>query len=70
MTARESSRREDRLIFQAVLTIPDLPAGKGTHYAFPGYVRLTERVSAVGKLQFELPLPSRTGCLLTLVSLP
>lgn len=36
--------------------IPDLPAGKGTCSAFPGYLRLTELVLAVGKLQLELPL--------------
>lgn len=58
MTARDSSRREDRLIFQAVLGIPDLQAGKGTHCAFP-VVRLTELLLAVGKPQLECPLPFR-----------
>jgi hypothetical protein len=36
--------------------IPDLLAEKVTHCAFPGYFRVTELVSAVGKLQFGLPL--------------
>lgn len=62
---RETWRRWDRLILQAVLLIPALLAEKVTR-AFPGYFRVTGLVSAVGKLQFELPLPFRA----TLVSLP
>lgn len=39
--------------------IADLPSGKRTRSAFPGYFRLTELVLAVGKLQLKLPFPFR-----------
>lgn len=37
--------------------IPDLPAGKGTRSAFPGYFRLTELVLA----RMQNPVSAHTG---------